>query len=67
LFSDQRRTTQNEYLRTALEGGLFRIDASDVMPPQVGSDAFPEGLVTYLTWSDPSLRQVLIETQAAWP
>ncbi len=67
LYSDDTRRTYDDLLRTALEAGVFRADASDLMPPQVGSEAFPQGLVTYLTWGEASLRQVLIESQNAWP
>lgn len=67
LYSDDTGRTSDDLLRTALEAGVFRADASDLMPPQVGSEAFPQGLVTYLTWGEPSLRQVLIESQNAWP
>jgi hypothetical protein len=67
LFSDDARRMHNDLLRTALDAGVFRADASDLMPPQIGLGSFPEGLVTYLTWGAPSLRQVLIESENAWP
>ena len=57
----------DELFRTAIEAGLFRADASDLMPPLVGSGSFPEGLMTYLTWGEQSLRQVLIANENAWP
>jgi ABC-type glycerol-3-phosphate transport system substrate-binding protein/energy-coupling factor transporter ATP-binding protein EcfA2 len=68
---DKMRRSEDFLLRTALRAGLFRADASDSMPLQVGSDAFPQSLVTYLnlgkTAAAQQLTQVLNETDRAWP
>ena len=65
------RKSEDLLLRTALRAGLFRVGASDLMPPQVGFAAFPQGLVTYLNLGKAEaarqLTQVLNETDGAWP
>jgi alpha-glucoside transport system substrate-binding protein len=70
-YADEMRRSEDNLLRTALYAGLFRAGASDTMPPQVGSDAFPQSLVTYLNLGKSAaaqrLPQVLDETDRAWP
>jgi DNA-binding SARP family transcriptional activator/ABC-type glycerol-3-phosphate transport system substrate-binding protein/energy-coupling factor transporter ATP-binding protein EcfA2 len=68
---DDLRRSEDLLLRTALRAGLFRAGASELMPPQVGSDAFPQSLSTYLNLGKitaaQELPQVLDETDRAWP
>ena len=70
-YADGMRRSENLLLRTALRAGLFRAGASDLMPRQVGSEAFPLGLVTYLdlgkSTAAQQLLQLLDETDRAWP
>lgn len=70
-YADGMRRSEDLLLRTALQAGLFRAGASDSMPLQVGSDAFPQSLVTYVNLGKSAtaqqLPQVLNETDRAWP
>jgi DNA-binding SARP family transcriptional activator/class 3 adenylate cyclase/ABC-type glycerol-3-phosphate transport system substrate-binding protein len=59
--------SQAKLLRTALDGGTFRFDASDLMPPDVGEDAFWDAMMTYLDEGPDSLDRILVEIDAAWP
>ena len=55
-------------LTTALSGeGEAGFDASDQMPPAVGSGSFWTGMVKYLQQGSGSLDQVLADIDASWP
>ncbi|HXJ64180.1 MAG TPA: extracellular solute-binding protein [Actinomycetota bacterium] len=56
-----------EQLKESLADDTFRFDASDLMPPDVGSDAFWKGMITYLTEGPSSLDGILRQIDAAWP
>lgn len=70
-YEERMRKREPLLLRTALDAGLFRAGASDSMPLQVGSEAFPRSLLTYLNLGKSAaaqqLTQVLSETDRAWP
>ncbi len=51
----------------ALAADLFRFDASDLMPQEVGSGAFWEAMMTYLDQGPGSLDRILARVDAAWP
>jgi alpha-glucoside transport system substrate-binding protein len=53
--------------RESVAAGVWRFDASDTMPPEVGADAFWTGMVSYVDGGPDSLDQVLAEIDAAWP
>ena len=59
--------------RDALATGQWRFDASDLMPPQVGSvdesgrrGAFYQGMLDYVEQGPNSLDRILAEIDAAW-
>lgn len=54
-------------LTGSLEDGTGRFDASDLMPPEVGSGTFWSGMMTYMTDGPDSLEDVLAEIEASWP
>jgi alpha-glucoside transport system substrate-binding protein len=54
-------------LTTALAAGTGRFDASDMMPPAVGSGSFWTGMVEYLQGGPDSLSGILDEIEASWP
>jgi alpha-glucoside transport system substrate-binding protein len=54
-------------LTDALEGGTGGFDASDLMPPEVGSGAFWTGMVEYMQGGPDSLQGILDDIEAAWP
>jgi alpha-glucoside transport system substrate-binding protein len=57
----------SEVLTTALSGGTGRFDASDMMPPEVGSGSFWTGMIQYMQEGPDSLEGVLEEIEASWP
>jgi alpha-glucoside transport system substrate-binding protein len=57
----------SEVLTEALAGGYGRFDASDLMPPEVGSGAFWTGMVKYMREGPDSIEQILGDIEAAWP
>jgi DNA-binding SARP family transcriptional activator/ABC-type glycerol-3-phosphate transport system substrate-binding protein len=67
LYGDEKSREHDRLLRAALSTDLFRVGASDLMPSEVGSGSFPEGLLTYLTWGETSLDQVLADIEETWP
>ena len=56
-----------EALHAALAADTFRFDASDLMPPEVGSRAFFDAMMTYVAEGPGSLDRILTELDAAWP
>jgi alpha-glucoside transport system substrate-binding protein len=54
-------------LVTALEEGVARFDASDLMPPAVGSGEFWNGMNNYTNNGPDNLDSVLESIDAAWP
>ena len=67
LFPDEVRKMESDLFWNALDAGMFRVGASDLMPPQVGSEAFPESLNAYLTWGEHRPLRHLFEVDEAWP
>jgi serine/threonine protein kinase/ABC-type glycerol-3-phosphate transport system substrate-binding protein len=56
-----------EALKAALAADTFRFDASDLMPPEVGGDAFWKGMMTYAKEGPGSLDRILRDIDDAWP
>ena len=54
-------------LTDALESGTGRFDASDLMPAEVGSGSFWNGMVEYMKSGPDSLTEVLDDIEATWP
>jgi alpha-glucoside transport system substrate-binding protein len=58
----------SEVLTEALAGGAAAgFDASDQMPPEVGSGTFWTGMVEYMQKGPSSLKSVLADIDASWP
>jgi alpha-glucoside transport system substrate-binding protein len=58
---------QAELLRSALDEGTFRLDGSDMMPPQVGTATFWNAMIRYVRQGPASLHGILANLDAAWP
>ena len=56
-----------EALHAALSSDTFRFDASDLMPPPIGDQAFFQAMMTYVAEGPDSLDRILAELDAAWP
>jgi len=54
-------------LTDALENDTGRFDASDMMPPEVGSGTFWTGMIEYVRGGPSVLDQVLADIEASWP
>jgi alpha-glucoside transport system substrate-binding protein len=54
-------------LTGALEAGTGGFDASDQMPPEVGSGSFWTGMVEYMQQGPDSLQGILDDIEASWP
>ncbi len=57
----------SEYLTAALQDGTAAFDASDQMPPEVGSGSFWTGMLEYMQQGQDSLQGVLDDIEASWP
>ena len=57
-----------EVLAEANQAGTARFDASDLMPPEVGSGAFWTGMIEYMEAGSPDAAAgILADIEAAWP
>jgi alpha-glucoside transport system substrate-binding protein len=54
-------------LTDALANGTGGFDASDQMPPEVGSGSFWTGMVEYMQQGPDSLQGILDDIEASWP
>jgi alpha-glucoside transport system substrate-binding protein len=54
-------------LTDAIESGSGRFDASDLMPPEVGTGSFWTGMVEYMQQGPDALPTVLEDIDATWP
>jgi alpha-glucoside transport system substrate-binding protein len=57
----------SEVLTTSLEEDTGRFDASDQMPPAVGSGSFWNEMMTYMQQGPDSVTTVLDEIESTWP
>jgi alpha-glucoside transport system substrate-binding protein len=57
----------SEVLTTSLEEDTGRFDASDQMPPAVGSGSFWSEMMTYMQEGPDSVTTVLDEIESTWP
>jgi len=57
----------SEVLTAGLSGGTAGFDASDQMPPAVGSGSFWTGMVEYMQDGPSSLNSVLDSIEKSWP
>lgn len=64
-YEDEVVATSAETLLAALREGTARFDASDLMPPEVGSGSFWTGMNEWMRGSD--ISSVLQQIQGSWP
>ena len=53
--------------RDSISAGLWRYDASDLMPPSIGAGAFWQGMVDYIDQGPEGMDEILAQIEAAWP
>ena len=66
LFTDPIRRIEASAMATANAAGMFRFDASDQMPFEIGFDALLPPLTEYVSNPDASAKETLAEVEAAW-
>jgi alpha-glucoside transport system substrate-binding protein len=66
-YANEELADAADVLNTALNEGNARFDASDLMPPAVGSGSFWTGMITYMQQGPDSLQGVLDEIESSWP
>jgi alpha-glucoside transport system substrate-binding protein len=66
-YANELLSEASEVLTTALEEDTGRFDASDQMPPAVGSGSFWSEMMTYMQQGPDSLTAVLDEIESTWP
>jgi alpha-glucoside transport system substrate-binding protein len=54
-------------LTDALSAGTGRFDASDLMPPEVGSGSFWTGMLQLMAEGPDSIPTILADIEASWP
>ena len=54
-------------LADGLENGTAGFDASDMMPPAVGSGSFWTGMVKYMKEGPDSIQGILDDIEKSWP
>jgi alpha-glucoside transport system substrate-binding protein len=64
-YDDEVVATSADTVLSALREGTARFDASDLMPPQVGSGSFWTGMNEWMRGSD--ISSVLSDIQNSWP
>jgi len=66
-YANEELADAAEILTGALEEGNARFDASDLMPPAVGSGSFWTGMIEYMQQGPDSLQGVLDSIESSWP
>ncbi|HKH03554.1 MAG TPA: ABC transporter substrate-binding protein [Acidimicrobiales bacterium] len=66
-YANEILADSSEIVSAALEDGTARFDASDQMPPEVGSGSFWTGMMTYMQEGPDSAEGVLGDIEASWP
>lgn len=73
LFIDPAFQTISELISRSIEADMYRFDASDLMPPQIGEDggAFPEGMLRLFQEGTPEnvealAQEIASDSEAAW-
>jgi alpha-glucoside transport system substrate-binding protein len=59
--------TTRKVAELVAEADVFRFDASDLMPAEVGSGSFWSGMVDYMKSGPDSAQTVLDDIEASWP
>jgi alpha-glucoside transport system substrate-binding protein len=65
-YTDPQVQAWADQLHTAIESGMFRFDASDLMPPVVGFGTFWTGIVDLVSGAA-TIPEVLTAIDASWP
>jgi alpha-glucoside transport system substrate-binding protein len=73
LYADPSFRTISELLASSIAADMYRFDASDLMPPQIGEDkgAFPEGMLRLFREATPEkvatlAQEIATEIEATW-
>ncbi|MGH9230781.1 MAG: ABC transporter substrate-binding protein [Acidimicrobiales bacterium] len=66
-YANQILADASVVLTDAIENDTGRFDASDQMPPAVGSGSFWSEMMTYMQQGPDSLTSVLDEIESTWP
>ena len=66
-YANEELARAAEVLVEALDADIARFDASDLMPPAVGSASFWTGMVEYMQQGPDSLESVLDQIESSWP
>jgi len=66
-YANDILAASSEVTNTAIADGTARFDASDLMPPQVGSGAFWSEMMSYMQAGPDGATAALDNIEAAWP
>ena len=66
-YANEELARAAEVLNAALNEDIARFDASDLMPPAVGSGSFWTGMIEYMQGGPDSLQGVLDSIESSWP
>ncbi len=66
-YTNELISQASETLIAAIASGEARFDASDLMPPEVGSGSEWQGMIDFATGGPDNVQQVMQEIDAAWP
>ncbi len=65
-FNDYGNSLERDIAKILVNASVFRFDASDLMPTEVGSGSFWTGMVNYVSGAE-SAEQALKTIDATWP
>ncbi|MFB3738604.1 MAG: ABC transporter substrate-binding protein, partial [Candidatus Velamenicoccus archaeovorus] len=66
-YTNQILADASAVLTDALANGTGGFDASDLMPPEVGSGSFWSGMVKYMQQGPSSLDGIMADIEKSWP
>ena len=64
-FADYGNSIERELAKALVNATVFRFDASDLMPAEVGAGSFWTGMVEYVNGKDG--KTVLSNIEKSWP
>jgi alpha-glucoside transport system substrate-binding protein len=64
-FADYGNSIERELAKALVNATVFRFDASDLMPAEVGAGSFWTGMVDYVNGKDG--KAVLTSIEKSWP
>lgn len=65
-FDDYGNSLEREIAKILVNATVFRFDASDLMPTEVGSGSFWTGMVNYVSGAE-NAEQCLKTIEETWP